>query len=67
MTPEQVKIALMVASGLSNPEIAHMLGLLESAVKSYLNATYGDGVVVNRDELINYCQTGKVEPRGYRS
>ena len=67
MTPEQVKIALMVASGLSNAEIAHMLCLSESTVKNYLNALYGGGVVVNRDELITYCQTGKVEPCGYRS
>jgi DNA-binding CsgD family transcriptional regulator len=67
MTPAQMKIALMVASGLSNPDIARMLGLSESTVKNHLNAIYGGGTVVNRQELINYCRTGKVEPRGYRS
>jgi DNA-binding CsgD family transcriptional regulator len=53
MSPAQMKIALMVASGLSNAEIAHMLCLSESTVKNYLNALYGGGVVVNREELIN--------------
>ena len=67
MTRAQMKIALMVASGLSNAEIAQMLCLSESTVKKHLNAVYGGGVVVNREELINYCQTGKAEPRGYRS
>ncbi|HEY7419343.1 MAG TPA: helix-turn-helix transcriptional regulator [Ktedonobacteraceae bacterium] len=67
MTPAQWRIALMVAAGQSNPDIARVLGLSESTVKNHLNAIYGGGVVVNREELINYCRTGKVEPRGYRS
>jgi DNA-binding CsgD family transcriptional regulator len=67
MTPAQAQVAFMVASGLSNPEIARALGLSESTVKNHLNAIYGGGVVVNRAELIDYCRTGKVEHRGYRS
>jgi DNA-binding CsgD family transcriptional regulator len=66
MTEAEARVAFLVAAGLSNPEIATNLGLSESTVKNHLNAIYGRGVVVNRAELINYCRTGKVEPREYR-
>ena len=61
MTEAQARVAQLVAAGLSNPQVAQQLRIAESTVKNHLNAIYGQGVVVNRNELINYCRTGGAE------
>jgi DNA-binding CsgD family transcriptional regulator len=57
ITPAQAKVAHLVGAGLTNPEIARTLGIAGMTVKNHLNAIYGQGGVVTRNELIRACHT----------
>lgn len=63
ITKAQAQVAHLVGQGHSNPQIADILRLSESTVKNHLNAIYKHGGVVNRNELIHACNTGRLGTR----
>jgi DNA-binding CsgD family transcriptional regulator len=60
ITKAQAAVAHLVGQGYSNPQIAGILQLSESTVKNHLNSIYKQGGVVNRNELVAACKTGRL-------
>ena len=52
LTTRQMEILLMVAKGLSNPEIARMFGISVDGVKNHLNAIFSKIDASNRTEAV---------------
>ena len=52
LTTRQTEILLMVAKGLSNPEIAKMFGISVDGVKNHLNAIFSKIDAANRTEAV---------------
>lgn len=60
ITPAQTKVAMTIAQGYSNPQAARQLRIAESTLKNHLNAIYKSSGVMNRQELIAACKTGRL-------
>jgi DNA-binding NarL/FixJ family response regulator len=56
LTPREVEIVRMVASGLGNREIAEQLFITEGTVKTHLHSVYEKLGVKGRVQLANYAQ-----------
>jgi DNA-binding NarL/FixJ family response regulator len=54
LTPKEVRVAILVWEGLTNHEIAHILGTTEQVVKNYLRSTFDKLGVWSRLELALY-------------
>ena len=54
LTPKEVQVAILVWEGLTNREIAHILGTTEQVVKNYLRGTFDKLGVWSRLELALY-------------
>jgi DNA-binding NarL/FixJ family response regulator len=57
-TPAELDVIQLVHAGLSNAEIAQVLGRSMSTVKNQLNSLYKKHDVVNRAELKDACASG---------
>lgn len=60
LTPREIEIVRMVASGLRNRELARRLGLSEGTVKIHLHNLYKKLKVQNRVELVLHAQSNKL-------
>ncbi len=60
LTPREIEIVRMVASGLRNRELARRLGLSEGTVKIHLHNIYKKLKVQNRLELVLHAQSNKL-------
>ena len=54
LTPKEVRVATLVWEGLTNREIANVLGTTEQVVKNYLRGTFDKLGVWSRLELALY-------------
>jgi DNA-binding NarL/FixJ family response regulator len=52
LTPREHETAALATSGLSNKQIAHMLGLTEASVKQHLHRVFAKLGIQNRIHLI---------------
>jgi DNA-binding CsgD family transcriptional regulator len=57
LTPAELEVAQLAASGMSNPQIAEQLFIARSTVKMHLSSVYGKLHVVNRTELATAIAT----------
>jgi len=60
LTPREIEIVRLVASGLRNRELARRLGLSEGTVKIHLHNLYKKLKVQNRVELVLHAQSNKL-------
>jgi len=60
LTPREIEIVRMVASGLRNRELARRLGVTEGTVKIHLHNIYKKLKVQNRLELVLHAQSNKL-------
>jgi DNA-binding NarL/FixJ family response regulator len=60
LTPREIEIVRMVASGLRNRELARRLGVTEGTVKIHLHNVYKKLKVQNRLELVLHAQSNKM-------
>jgi len=54
LTPKEVRVAILVWEGLTNREIAHILGTTEQVIKNYLRIAFDKLGVWSRLELALY-------------
>ncbi len=60
LTPREIEIVRMVASGLRNRELARRLGVTEGTVKIHLHNIYKKLKVQSRVELVLHAQSNKL-------
>jgi two-component system, NarL family, nitrate/nitrite response regulator NarL len=56
LTPREHETAALATSGLSNKQIAHMLGLTEGSVKQHLHSVFAKLGIQNRVHLILHAE-----------
>jgi predicted ATPase/DNA-binding CsgD family transcriptional regulator len=62
LTPAELEVAQLAASGISNPQIASQLFIARSTVKMHLSSVYAKLRVANRTELATATATHASEP-----
>jgi predicted ATPase/DNA-binding CsgD family transcriptional regulator len=62
LTPAELQVAKLAASGLSNPQIASQLFMSRSTVKMHLSSVYLKLRIANRTELAGAMATRGVDP-----
>lgn len=64
-TPTQLRLASLVAEGLTNKEIAERIHLKEKTVRNYLVNLYGEFYIKNRAHLASvYCREFEATGKG---
>jgi DNA-binding NarL/FixJ family response regulator len=56
LTPREIEVLRMTASGLRNKAIAEQLNVSEATIKTHLHSIYEKIQVRSRAELILYCK-----------
>jgi predicted ATPase/DNA-binding CsgD family transcriptional regulator len=64
LTPTELEVAKLAATGISNPQIASRLFMSRSTVKSHLSSVYLKLGVANRTELAQTMPASSREPTG---
>jgi DNA-binding CsgD family transcriptional regulator len=64
LSPKESDIVQLVCKGLSNSEIANIVGLKERTVKWYLGRLFNRFEVTNRTELVGCLLGGGIETSG---
>ncbi|MER6497896.1 response regulator transcription factor [Streptomyces sp. NPDC001455] len=65
MTPREVEVLVLIADGLSNPEIARRLHISQATVKSHINNLFAKAGVRDRAQAVRYAYVrGFARPSG---
>ncbi|MFF9649358.1 response regulator transcription factor, partial [Streptomyces sp. NPDC014622] len=65
LTPREVEVLVLIADGLSNPEIARRLHISQATVKSHINNLFAKAGVRDRAQAVRYAYVrGFARPPG---